>query len=63
VQGEVPVKLFDALVKSFPAESPVLLKKCLNSGDILVNGMPTHANVMVTEADKVLIVFGGEKQC
>jgi type 1 glutamine amidotransferase len=63
VKGEEPVRLFDALVKSFPAESPMLIKDCLNSGDILVNGMPTHANVTVTEEDKVLIVFGGEKQC
>ncbi|MDG2129317.1 MAG: ThuA domain-containing protein [Fuerstiella sp.] len=63
VRGDVPVRLFDALVKSFPAQSPSLIRLCLDSGDILVNGKPTHTDVMVTEEDKVLIVFGGEKQC
>ncbi len=63
VKTDVPVSLFDALVKWFPAESPALIKVCLDSGDILVNGKSTHANVMVTKEDKVLIAFRGEKQC
>jgi len=63
VKSEKPVSLFKALVKSFPDESPELIRKCLDGGDILVNGSPTHAKVRVTKADKVLIVFGGEKEC
>ena len=63
VKSETPVSLFDALVKSFPGESPELLKKCLDGGDILVNGKAAHSKVEVTKADKVLIVFGGPKQC
>jgi hypothetical protein len=63
VKSEKPVSLFDALVQSFPAESPELIKKCLDGGDILVNGEPTRSDVQVTKADKVLIVFGGEKEC
>jgi hypothetical protein len=63
VKSKTPVSLFEALVKSFPGESPELLKKCLDGGDILVNGKATHAKVEVTQADKVLIVFGGPKQC
>ena len=63
VKSEKPVSLFDALVLAFPDESPELIRKCLDGGDILVNGSPTHAKVRVTQADKVLIVFGGEKQC
>jgi hypothetical protein len=63
VKSEKPVSLFDALVQSFPAESPELIKKCLDGGDILVNGKPTQSKVQVTKADKVLIVFGGEKEC
>ena len=63
VKGKTPVSLFDALVKAFPARSPVLIKRCLDGGDILVNGKPTHSKVLVSEKDKVLIVFGGEKQC
>jgi len=63
VKGDQPVKLLDALVRWFPAESPQLLEKCLDGGDILVNGKPTNSDVMVTEQDKVLIVFGGEKKC
>lgn len=49
--------------KSFPYESPRLLRKCLNSGDILVNGKKADAKVKVTKNDKVLIQFGGPKQC
>lgn len=63
VKGETPVSLLDALVKSFPDQSPELLTKCLDGGDILVNGKPTSSKVKVTGNDKVLIVFGGEKQC
>jgi hypothetical protein len=63
VKSETPVSLFEALVKAFPDESPDLIRKCLDGGDILVNGEPTHAGVAVTGRDKVLIVFGGPKQC
>jgi len=63
VKSETPVKLLPALVAAFPGESPELLKKCLDGGDILVNGKPTTADVSVTKKDKVLIVFGGEKEC
>jgi hypothetical protein len=63
VKNEKPVSLFDALVQSFPDESPELIRKCLDGGDILVNGKPTQSKVQVTKDDKVLIVFGGEKEC
>jgi len=63
VRGDTPVSLLDVLKKSFPDESPELLTKCLDGGDILVNGKPTNSKVKVAEKDKVLIVFGGEKQC
>ncbi len=63
VESEDPVGLFDALVKSFPEQSPDLLTKCLDGGDILVNGKPTNSRVQVSRQDKVLIVFGGEKEC
>lgn len=63
VKGEAPVKLFEALVNSFPGQSPALIKACLDGGDILVNGKPTNSEVTVNGDDKVLIVFGGEKQC
>ena len=61
VTGDQPVLLLNALTKSFPDQPAELLKKCLASGDILVNGKPTHPEVKVTEKDQVLIVFGGEK--
>ena len=63
VKGETPVLLLTALRKWFPGETPELLTRCLEGGDILVNGKPTHAKVRVTGKDKVLIVFGGEKRC
>jgi hypothetical protein len=63
VKGETPVSLLDALVISFPNQSSELLTKCLDGGDILVNGKPTNSTVKVTGKDKVLIVFGGAKQC
>lgn len=63
VTSKVPVSLYDALLKSFPSRSPELLRRCLDSGDILVNGKPTHSKIEVTREDKVLIVFGGPKPC
>ncbi|MAG93636.1 MAG: hypothetical protein CMJ48_07795 [Planctomycetaceae bacterium] len=63
VKSETPVSLFDALVRSFPDQSPALIEKCLDGGDILVNGKSTHARARVTKDDQVLIVFGGEKEC
>jgi hypothetical protein len=63
VRSKTPVSLFGALVKAFPNESPDLLRRCLDGGDILVNAKPANAKVKVTGRDKVLIVFGGPKQC
>lgn len=63
VDGEEPASLLDALVKAFPKQSPELLRKCLDGGDILVNGNPTDSAVKVTGKDEVLIVFGGKKDC
>jgi hypothetical protein len=63
VEGDQPVKLLDALVEAFPNQSPELLRKCLDGGDILVNGESTSSAVEVTGKDQVLIVFGGDKQC
>ncbi|PHR97686.1 MAG: hypothetical protein COA78_27220 [Blastopirellula sp.] len=63
VKSEEPVSLLQALRKSFPDQPRKLLVKCLNGGDILVNGMPTNAKVKVNKDDKVRIVFGGDKQC
>ena len=63
VKSEEPVSLFAALRKSFPNESPKLIRKCLNGGDILVNGKKTSAKIEVNKDDKVLIVFGGPKRC
>jgi hypothetical protein len=63
VTSTTPVSLFEALVKAFPAQSPELIKACLDGGDILVNGKPTTADAKVTKNDKVLIVFGGPKDC
>ena len=63
VKGDEQVSLLDALVKAFPKQSPELIKRCLDGGDILVNEKPTNSAVKVTGNDKVLIVFGGEKQC
>lgn len=63
VKSETPVSLLDALVKSFPAETPGFLSQCLDGGDILVNGRPVRADAKVTREDKVLIVFGGPKRC
>ncbi|MCX6976420.1 MAG: hypothetical protein NTX04_00470 [Verrucomicrobia bacterium] len=63
VKSLTPVSLLNALAESFPDQSPEFLKKCLNGGAILVNGQPSNADAQVTEKDKVLIVFGGPKQC
>jgi hypothetical protein len=63
IKSKAPVGLLSSLVKSFPNESPKLIQKCLDSGDILVNGKSTHAKIKVTGQDKVLIVFGGPKPC
>jgi hypothetical protein len=63
IKSEEPVSLFDELVKAFPGEAPGLLRRCLDGGDILVNGEATTSEVKVTARDKVLIVFGGEKEC
>jgi len=63
IKSEAPVKLLAALKKSFPDEFQKLLRKCLNGGDILVNGKKENAKVMVNKEDKVLIYFGGPKQC
>jgi hypothetical protein len=63
VTSESPVPLLAALERAFPAESPLLFRKCLESGDIRVNGAPSHPGVEVSRKDQVLIVFGGEKRC
>ena len=63
VESEKPVSLLDALVKSFPHEPRAMMKQYLDGGDILVNGEATKSDVKVTKNDKVLIVFGGEKEC
>ena len=63
VQSATPVSLLEALAKSFPEQTQEFLKKCLEGGDILVNGQPTKADVQVTKEDKVVIVFGGPKEC
>ncbi|MEO2023835.1 MAG: hypothetical protein ABGX05_18575, partial [Pirellulaceae bacterium] len=47
VSSTHPVSLLDSLVASFPDQSPDLIRKCLDAGDILVNGKPTHAGVKV----------------
>ena len=63
IKSKTPVSLLDALVKWFPGESPELIGKCLDGGDILVNAKAANSKVKVTGKDKVLIVFGGAKQC
>ena len=63
IKSEKPVSLLKELAKWFPDRSKELLEKCLDGGDILVNGKPTHSKVKVTKDDKVLIVFGGPKKC
>ena len=62
VKSATPVSLLDALVKSFPEQKAEFLKQCLDGGDILVNGKPSHSKIEVTKDDKVLVVFGGAKE-
>ena len=63
VKGEDSVLLLNALIQSFPDESPTLLRACLNGGDILVNGKPAGVDAKITGKDEVLIQFGGPKEC
>ena len=63
VKSEKPTSLFEALVESFPDQPPELIETCLDGGDILVNDKPTNSQVTVTKDDKVLIAFGGPKEC
>ena len=63
VRSNEPTSLLIALKKSFPDQSEALLTKCLESGDILVNGKVANSAVKVTTKDDVLIVFGGSKKC
>ncbi|MCB1100468.1 MAG: hypothetical protein KDN22_33195 [Verrucomicrobiae bacterium] len=63
ITSDEPTSLLEALKDSFPSESAEMIKKYLDGGDVLVNGMPTNSGVKVTKDDKVLIVFGGEKEC
>ena len=63
VKSETPVSLLAALQKSFPEQPVELLRKCLDGGDILVNGKAVKADVQVSSKDDVLIVFGGSKRC
>ena len=63
VTSKKPVSLLTELKQWFPKESPELLKRALNQGDILVNGKKANAQVKVTRTDKVLIAFGGPKRC
>jgi len=63
VQGLKPVLLLDALAESFPDQPRELLYAALAGGDITVNGKPTTPYIMVDEEDRVLIHFGGPKDC
>lgn len=63
VRANTPVSLLEALVKSFPDQPREFLETCLDGGSVLVNGKRCSSQVMVTEQDKVLIVFGGAKAC
>ena len=63
VKGKKKVSLLGALKKWFPKESEELLKKCLQEGDVLVNGKKANPSVKVNGEDKVLVVFGGPKRC
>ena len=62
VQSDTPVSLLDALEKSFPTKTRAFLSRCIDGGDILVNGKTSRSDVKVTKEDKVLIVFGGPKK-
>ena len=63
VTGDEPELLLEALLKSFPDQPEELLKKCLNGGNITVNGEAVNDQVKVTGEDDVRIDFGGEKDC
>ena len=63
IKSKTPVSLLSALVIWFPEQSPELIKKCLDGGDITLNGKATNSKVKVTGSDKIRIVFGGPKQC
>ena len=39
------------------------MQKCLEEGDVLVNGKKAKPSVRVNGEDKVLILFGGPKRC
>ena len=63
VKSKTPVSLLETLGNSFTDQSTEFLRTCLDAGDILVNGKPGNAEVKVTSQDRILIVFGGPKQC
>lgn len=63
VKSDAPVSLLDALAKSFPDQPRDFLARCMDGGSILVNTKPTDSKAKVMRDDKVLIVFGGPKQC
>ncbi|MFT5468311.1 MAG: sialate O-acetylesterase [Verrucomicrobiales bacterium] len=63
VTSAKPVSLLGALTESFPGQPKELHRMCLDSGDILVNGIAVDSEATVTKDDNVLIVFGGEKKC
>ena len=56
VKCNEPVSLLDSLIQSFPDQPRDLLVKCLDGGDILVNGKPTNAKIKITSKDDVLII-------
>ena len=63
VESKTPVILLDTLVKSFPDQPRDFLAKCLDAGDITVNDSTVNSRVMVNKDDRVLIIFGGRKEC
>ncbi len=63
VQSLTPVRLLDALAEAFPDQPRALLSAALAGGDITVNGRPATPYLLVDKDDKVLIIFGGPKQC
>lgn len=63
IAGPKPVRLLDALAESFPEQPRELLVAALAGGDITVNGKPTTPFIMVDGDDKILIHFGGAKDC
>ena len=63
VESVTPVSLLDALEKAFPDQPRSFLTRCLDGGDILVNEKSTTSEIKVTKDDKVVIVFGGPKEC